>query len=246
MMATAQGLDPAAEGQPHSDFRRRWRRATIAAAAACWLYAGGLAALWLLISLASDRWWPATLAMYSPRWLWSVPLALLLPAALLVRRRSLWLPLVISIAVLLGPVMRLCVPWQRALPRTGAASPTMRFVTLNADEEHLDPDAFRKWIKQVRPDVVALQACTSKDRYAIFGASPDGGEWHWRKNGELFVASRFPITASRVYDAPSFSTPHGGTLGAYDVQTPAATVRLFNIHLATPRYGLLAVINEGW
>jgi len=38
-------------------------------------YAVTVVGLCLLLHLASDRWWPATLLLYAPRWPWAVPLA---------------------------------------------------------------------------------------------------------------------------------------------------------------------------
>ena len=214
--------------------------------AAGWLYAGGLLALWLLILLTADRWWAGTVAMYGPRWVWAVPLIPLLPATGLYRTRGVWLPLGLSVLLLLGPVMGLCVPWRRALPR-GTAVPTLalRVVTLNSDNQYFDAAAFRRWIQQVRPDVVVLQDCRARDRRAIFGPADDSDGWYGRKDGELVVESRFPITACRTEDPARFDAGHGGTLAAYDLQTPAGTVRLLNVHTSTPRYALLAVAARG-
>jgi endonuclease/exonuclease/phosphatase (EEP) superfamily protein YafD len=200
-----------------------------------------------LLFLAADRWWVGTVAMYSPRWLWSMPLALLLPLAALLRRRSHMTPLALALIVLLGPVMHLCVPWRRALRagRNAAAHP-IRVVTLNADLADLHPEELRQWIDQTRPDVLALQAVADGHRHRIFGHQPLDHGWHVRKDGELLLASRYPISAARVYDGGVFSAGHGGVLAAYDLQTPDGVVHLFNIHIATPRYALLAVVDRGW
>ena len=52
-------------------------------------YAVTALGLCLLLHLAGDRWWPATLLLYAPRWPWAVPLGALVPAAALARRRLL-------------------------------------------------------------------------------------------------------------------------------------------------------------
>jgi len=61
-----------AAGRP--GMRRLLRKAL---AAACWAYLGALLALWALITALGDRWWPATLALFAPRWIWAAPLAVL-------------------------------------------------------------------------------------------------------------------------------------------------------------------------
>ena len=122
----------------------------------------------------------------------------------------------------------------------------MRVATLNADLGDLRPDALRQWIEQTRPDVVALQAVADGHRVQVFGPDPLARGWHLRKNGEVLLASRYPILATRVYDDAAFSGGDGGVLAAYDLQTPAGVVHLFNIHVATPRYALLAVVHRRW
>ncbi len=78
-----------------------------------WLYVAMLAVVWLLLRLGGDRWWFATLILFGPRWLCAVPLAALVPAAALVRRRLLW-PLTAAAVVAVGPIMGFCLPWARA------------------------------------------------------------------------------------------------------------------------------------
>src|SRR5438309_7412973 len=68
-----------------------WRRRAAAIIRACsWLYIAAVVGLWVLLDAAADVWWPATLIMYGPRWVWGVPLGVLVPTAALLRPRSLW------------------------------------------------------------------------------------------------------------------------------------------------------------
>src|SRR5947209_16403387 len=91
-----------------SDSGRRYRAGRIVTWCS-WLYLLGVLLVWALLSLAADRWWPATLILYGPRWVWALPAGFLLPAAAVVRPRLLWLPL-IGLAVIVGPVMDFRVP----------------------------------------------------------------------------------------------------------------------------------------
>ena len=86
-----------------------------------WLYVAVLAVVWLLLRFGGDRWWFATLILFGPRWLCAVPLAALVPAAALVRRRLLW-PLTAAAVVAIGPIMGFCLPWARLAPRAAPRS----------------------------------------------------------------------------------------------------------------------------
>src|SRR5262245_50210484 len=92
---------------------RRWAARLLA-------WSGGLylmfaLGLWILLATAVDRWWPVSVAAFSPRWLFGLPLFVLIPAGMLLRRRSTWLSAA-SLALLVGPIMGLCVPWTNLWP----------------------------------------------------------------------------------------------------------------------------------
>src|SRR5438552_13620536 len=88
-----------------------WRRRAATTIRACsWLYVAAVVGLWVILDVAADRWWFATLVMYGPRWLWALPLGVLVPAAAIVRPRSLW-PLLASLGVVVGPVMDFQLSW---------------------------------------------------------------------------------------------------------------------------------------
>src|SRR6266487_2557944 len=73
-----------------------------------WLYAAVLTTL-IVLRTGADRWWLATFLMFSPRWLFALPVVLFVPIAIVTRRHSLW-PLAISLAAVLGPLMGFCIP----------------------------------------------------------------------------------------------------------------------------------------
>src|SRR3954468_22974479 len=86
----------------------------------CWAYLALAITLWFVLRWTGDRWWVGTLLLFGPRWPWTLPLIVLIPAALLIRRRSIWIPLLCAAWVVVFPVMGLCLPW-RAIA-TGAGS----------------------------------------------------------------------------------------------------------------------------
>jgi hypothetical protein len=90
--------------------------------AAAWVYAGGVLGVWMFLAFGGDRWWPATLLLFGPRWLCGLPLLALVPLAVWVRRRMI-LPLLAAAVLLVGPIMGLCIPWGRLC---ASSEPTIR------------------------------------------------------------------------------------------------------------------------
>src|SRR5262249_16785742 len=103
-----------------------------------WLYLMVVLGVWLLLGWA-DTWWLATLAMFAPRWLLAVPLVVLVPAALVVRPRTLWI-LGVTTLLISGPVMGFCIPWQVLLQAT-PRGPGLRVLTCNMHSANVDPAA---------------------------------------------------------------------------------------------------------
>ena len=232
---------PARPGRPRGRFGRLF-------APACWGYLAVLLGLWGLLAFAADRWWVATVAMYGPRWVWALPGLPLLLIALLARRRGVWVPLLLAGAVVLFPVMRLCVPWRPIVGRgtASAGQPvSLRVLTCNVDQSDLNPHALASLIEEVRPDVVACQAWTSRHEQIVFGKERGPGHWYLKRDGELLLASRYPITAAERVLGGSF-TFGDGSFARFEVAAPVGPVQVFNIHLASPRDALEEVIAQKW
>lgn len=212
--------------------RRSWRRLI---PWLCGLYLALLLGLWALLATQADRWWPATVLLFSPRWLWAVPLAILLPAALTAHRRSLWL-LAPAALVVVVPVMGFCLHW----PTTENGGQRLRLLTCNCDASYLHPDALGRLLEEARPDVVTLQAWPSRQEAAVFGQ----GDWHRHRDEEFFCASRFPIR--QVEPFPDQKSCAKEAVVRYLLETPFGDVNIFNLHLETPRDGLEAVLHGLW
>src|SRR5262249_10698894 len=146
-------------------------------------------AMWTL----GDRWWLATVLLFIGRWIFLAPLAVLLPAAILVGRRLLWV-LVPAGLVVAGPVMGAQIGWRTWLP-TPKGRP-FRVVSFNADGgERLAfdlPIVLAAW----EPDVVAFQECGPELELAV-RAVPD---WYHHAANTLCFLSRYPIRDSSVMD----------------------------------------------
>ena len=203
---------------------------------------GGLLLLWTALYFGSDRWWVATTAMFAPRWIWAAPMGVLLPAALVLRRRSL-LPLAVALLLLLWPIGRLCVPWRPVLASSSEAPAlTVRLVTCNTDAVDLRKTSFADLLARENPDVVLLQACRGRSE-AVLGAA-----WHVHRCGDVVLASRYPIAGAQALGLPEHAEfAHGrGWLVVCQLRTPAGLIGVVNIHLNSPRQGLSEVIEQRW
>jgi endonuclease/exonuclease/phosphatase (EEP) superfamily protein YafD len=177
--------------------------------------------------------------MYSPRWLALLPLAVLVPAAFILRRRLLWL-LLVALAVVIVPIMGLEVPVSSAWA-SDSGGPRIRVLTCNVNGDNLDSGRLAELVSRTRPDVVALQVWTPGNA-AVAAWQADG--WHVQLDGDLCLASRYPIRRGESF---GYDILRGkGNAQRYDLDTPAGIVSFFNIHIASPRPGLQAVLDHEW
>ncbi len=201
----------------------------------CWGYLAVVLATWVLLRLAGDRWWLATMLLFGPRWLCSVPIVFLLPLAAFVQRKLMWV-LAAAMIIVAFPVLGFSIPWARALAPAGQR---VRLLTYNTLDCTVPPAALSALIRDVQPDIVALQ----ESRPGAYGNVLK--DWHVCEDGELLVASQFPIRIRRV--TSSLHPPHvwpRATLLECVVTTPFAEFTVCNVHLPSPRYGLTTLVDR--
>jgi endonuclease/exonuclease/phosphatase (EEP) superfamily protein YafD len=191
-----------------------------------WLYLAALLLLGLLIRVAGDRWWIATLIMFGPRWIWALPMVVLIPTALLFRRRSLWV-LGTAAVVVVGPIMGLCLGIGE--PANPGAELRLRVLTCNTQGEQLDNDALTSLISSTQPDIVALQEWRPPRPPAVFADD----QWHIVMDRDFVLGSRYPIRIIRV-SFPQHAAQYRGAAVACEVQMPGRTLRFFGVHLTSP------------
>jgi endonuclease/exonuclease/phosphatase (EEP) superfamily protein YafD len=202
----------------------------------CWVYLGLLLSLWALLYLAADRWWPGTLLLFGPRWLCLVPALVLIPAAAWFRPRLLLGRIPLGLFVALVPITGLCIPWRPQFARS-SSEPPMRVLTCNLHEaKEKDTEALGRLISETNPAIVALQNWHARYQKPIFADEP----WHARREGQLYVASRYPITDVELFRHPSIT--QAAVAARYELQTPIGALQLLNLHLTTPREGLASVL----
>jgi vancomycin resistance protein VanJ len=171
-------------GRTGATAKPRWRSCLTRAIPWCvWLYVAAVAAVWLLLALGGDRWWFATLILFGPRWLCALPLVVLGPLVLWMRRRMLR-HLLAAALIVIGPIMGFCLPWARL---TAPDRATVRVLTCNVKGHCKDNDALNELVRTALPDIVALQGCWTEVRVDW----PAG--WHVLQQGELLIASRYPL-----------------------------------------------------
>jgi vancomycin resistance protein VanJ len=213
-----------------------WRPTWVGVVQGCaWLYVPIVLAVWFLIRFGGDRWWLATVVLFGARWIYGLPLLLLVPAAAILRRRLL-LPLAASAIVVIGPIAGLCLPLGLLFVPAG---PALRVLTCNVKGKCAHNEALEKLINTAKPDIVALQGCWADVEIRW----PSG--WHVCQQEDFIIASRFPL----VHDGTDhrWRRPgHGPQLDMLHciVQTPQREIDFCSVHLLSPREGITVVLDR--
>jgi len=200
-----------------------------------WLYVAAVLIAWLVLRLGGDRWWFATLMLFGPRWIYGLPLALLIPGALVWRRRLLW-PLALAVGVLVGPIMGFCFPWS-TFARSDNSD--IRAVSWNVRNDCVDSATLAALIENTNPDIVALQEC-QMDLQLDWPAG-----WHVQRQGRLVTGSLYPISSAGFSQRhwPPSEWPPKNALRCV-IQMPDHRIGFINLHLRTPRQGLEEVLSR--
>lgn len=210
-------------------------------------YVAMVLVVWALLRFYADLWWPATLLLFGPRWICALPLVVLAPLAAL-RDRRLLAPLAIAAIVLLFPILGLHV----ALPHGSAPAPAeptttpprrLRLMTYNVGEDTSNGADLFRIMAEVSPDIVAIQECNAIGRVAT---RQPGEKYNINAHGDVCLLSRSPIERTAVEDPEAIRAIGGtGSIVRYTVHLPGGDVHLVNVHLATVREGLTAVMQRG-
>ncbi len=217
----------------HSRTPARRRRHLVATCV--WGYLAAVLAVWLLLRLGGDRWWFSTVILFGPRWLCALPLAVLVPAAGLLRRHLLWVLGAAAIVVFV-PVMGFCFPWARFGAGPGLS---LRMLTCNVKGHCYNNRALEELIVAARPDIVALQDCWGPVRVNW----PVG--WHVSQEGAMLVASRYPVHrggADHRWQRPGH-WPRTDVLHC-TVQLPGRDIDFYSVHLQSPHEGLSTILDR--
>lgn len=197
---------------------------------ASWSYLAFIVALLPVIYWGGDRWWLATLILFGPRWVFLIPLVILLPFACKFPRQGL-LPISSAFILVIWPLMGLCIPLGTPVETGGGA--VVRVLSCNLQAGDFNPTALRCQIDQSRADIVALQECPK----AIGGLVPEG--WYILTEGDLAILSRYPLSKGPVLNTvqPPHQWPRANLLSC-TIGIVGKTLSFSNVHLPSPRYGI--------
>ena len=201
---------------------------------AAWLSLGAALIAWIALQTA-DYHWLGTLVAFGPRWVLLLPVGILAVVAM-VWKPWVLVPVAIAAAVILGPVMGFCVPW-RKWAASGVSGAKIKVLTCNTLQGHAD-GRLEALIEREEADVVVLQEWPSQR------PAPEMLQTGWQiaRDGQMVVASRWPITASEPLYSPTASYR---TIGLRcKLELPNGPVQVFGLHLLTPRDGLEAVLHK--
>ena len=193
------------------------------------------AAMWTV----GDRAIVGSVLLFMGRWVFLLPLALLLPAALWLRRDRL-LHLVLAAAIVVGPVMGFRTGWRRVLPHP--AGLPVRVATFNAEGggvlAQMLPGQLDRWDAQI----VAFQECGE----ILAAATARLSGWYHYEGKDLCLISKYPIRRAEVMDrsgldrvkqSESKEIGGAGYVVRFVLDGPRGPIRVGNLHLETPRKG---------
>jgi endonuclease/exonuclease/phosphatase family metal-dependent hydrolase len=208
-----------------------------ALAVCIWVYVALALTLWWMLPQA-DAWWPATMLMFSPRWVFAVPLPILLICALLLRSKWMIALLLAAGLLVVLPATGFNFPW-RSIAASAPAGKSLRVMTLNMHYSHANPERLDALIAETEPDIIAIQEWPGCEHFRL----KDKFHTHNEALGRLFLASRHPI--ARVTSLGGNSTSEQGSVSRYDIEAPMGPIHVFSLHLATTRRGVREVLHEG-
>ena len=202
-----------------------------------WAYVAVMAVAFPVVQFEGDRWWFATVLIFGPMWTVLVPLGILTPLVFLFRARLVIPISVITLLYLFGPLgLRVGHPGRST---TSDSPATLSIVTLNAHVGTIDWNSLHAYLEDIQPHILVLQETGWKE----FLNLPE--EWNVTREGQLAVASVYPIIESRGWDVRERPRPQSALAAMYAVvDSPSGPLGVVNVHLITPRDGLNEVIDR--
>jgi endonuclease/exonuclease/phosphatase (EEP) superfamily protein YafD len=191
---------------------------------ACWSYLFFLAILIVVLRTLGDRDLPATLLLFSPRWIYLLPLPALAGPAIWIDRRGL-IPLALAALLGLFPLMGFCIGFGRYV-QTEAASLPVKVMAFNTHHIRLHDLAVYRFIADQQPDIVALEELPSNYDRKVFPAPT----WRLIFFEDLCLASKYPILSSELI--------LGGAAARFRLAVHGRTIEIIVVHLSSPHWAL--------
>ncbi len=204
----------------------KWARRTLVAVSLLNLLA--VLTLLVLLCFVSERWWFSLALSYLPRAPYLIPSLFLTIAALLLRRRWVWVNL-FSLMLVAGPIMGLRVPWMAWAGASAGESLTV--VTCNIRSGKQDLAKIARELEEINPDVVVLQEASHGFQELL----PLFEGWSGVHHGEYLVASRYPVKLRDICRVDAFQR---ATAILCEIEGPTGPFLVCDVHLTTARNGL--------
>jgi vancomycin resistance protein VanJ len=214
----------------------RWRIAAVLA----WGYLAATVLVALLLWALGDRTTLGTVLLFMGRWVFLLPLVVLVPVVAWLRARLLF-TVAVAALVVIGPIMGFRTGWRRLLP--APPGDHVRVVSFNADGGRAAAQIFPSMLDGWDAQIVAIQEC-GEELAGVVRRIPG---WHVHTSRDLCFLSRFPIRDSAVMDRSALDQikqsdpdePGGaGYVARFVLDGPRGPIRAANLHLETPRKGL--------
>jgi endonuclease/exonuclease/phosphatase (EEP) superfamily protein YafD len=222
----------------------RWRVAAVLA----WTYLAATALIAMLLWGLGDRTIVGSVLLFMGRWVFLLPLLVLIPVVAWLRARLL-LPVAAGALLVLGPIMGFRTGWRRLLPAPSGAD--VRVVSFNADGGRLAAQILPSMLDRWGAQIVAFQECGEE----LATAARRMPGWHVHTSRDLCFLSRFPIRDSAVMDRSALDrikqsepdAPGGaGYVVRFVLDGPQGPIRAANLHLETPRKGFEGLMSGDW
>jgi endonuclease/exonuclease/phosphatase family metal-dependent hydrolase len=203
---------------------------------AAWGYLLLVLLVWQVMERTGDLWWPGTLLLFSPRWLFALPALLLLPYSIF-RNRLLLIPLIVTLIIIYIPFMGL--NWSGSSGSNSHIGKPIRIVTCNIHSGEFNQKKLETMIRDTAADIVTLQEVPSN----LLLIPPKG--WQMIVTKGFAILSRYPLTGTAVVTMPP---PGEKWLKPQMLQTIASTdlgaLAVCSVHLPTPRFGLQEIFDR--
>ena len=194
-----------------------------------------LSATWFAIAVLGDRVWWTVMLLFGPRWVLAAPWLGLVPWLVRDVRRAA-LPAFTGLAIVVFGLLG----FRLGLHRAGIGSGVpFRVLELNADgssgDKHL-ADILAE-LRNQRPDLVVIAECGEGLAKGIKTIS----EYHTSPGdfaGICFLSRGTILSWQQRDQTDVFKQGGAGYIVRAEVSTPAGTVRVGLVHLATPRHAL--------
>jgi vancomycin resistance protein VanJ len=185
-----------------------------------------------LIRWIGEQWWPVTLLVVMPRWLFLPPTVALAWAAGRASRPRLWIVHGAISLVVVGPLMAISLPIGR-LAHRDPTGPRVRIMTFNRGTQGIDAGRLIRLIEREGIQLICFQEGGGDPVLRAYWKTG----WHRTD----FVASRFPVlSVARPLDLGDSPFPAWRTrLECVRVQAaPGLEFVVASVHLDTVRHGL--------